>query len=571
MTSLVLPPPKHQVFREEAVAPAPTSTQLTVARSKAPPYGQRKGFVPRTTADFGDGGAFPEIHVAQYPLDMGRKDGRGGSQQTVPLTLDSQGRIKYDAIVNPGGDRQVQARLEDMMPKKFTDDEMRRPDPEEEAEVAERTRQALNAAVGVKVGGSITRSDEPTYIRYTPSQKGTQFNSGASTRIIRLTEAPVDPLEPPKFKAKKMPRGPPSPPVPVMHSPPRKVTVKDQNDWKIPPCISNWKNNRGYIIPLDKRLAADGRGLQEQTINDNFAKLSESLYIAERNAREEVQKRAEIEKMLKLKEKEKKEEMLRRLAQEARAERVTAATGAAAEPDEEDDARRERDNIRDERRRERERDLRMQRNKSQAARNLDRDVSERIALGMAVPQKTGETLFDQRLFNQTQGMQSGFGEDDDYSVYSKPLFSGSSANQIYRPKKGEDSEAYGTKEDLDKLHDTSRFRPDKEFTGVDREKGAEPRAGPVEFEREEDPFGLDEFLSAAKTGAKPLDKIGTSGHMHAGSTGGAGGANSESGSKRGRIEFDSSSRDRDSRRDDRDRDRDRDHRDRDRDDKRRKH
>ena len=30
-------------------------------------------------------------------------------------------------------------------------------------------------------------------------------------------------MEPPKFKHKKAPRGPPSPPVPVLHSPPRKV------------------------------------------------------------------------------------------------------------------------------------------------------------------------------------------------------------------------------------------------------------------------------------------------------------------------------------------------------------
>lgn len=41
---------------------------------------------------------------------------------------------------------------------------------------------------------------------------------------------------------KKIPRGPPSPPAPVMHSPTRKVTVKEQKEWKIPPCISNWKN-----------------------------------------------------------------------------------------------------------------------------------------------------------------------------------------------------------------------------------------------------------------------------------------------------------------------------------------
>lgn len=35
------------------------------------------------------------------------------------------------------------------------------------------------------------------------------------------------------------------------------------------------QNPKGYTIPLDKRLAADGRGLQEVQINDNFAKLSE--------------------------------------------------------------------------------------------------------------------------------------------------------------------------------------------------------------------------------------------------------------------------------------------------------
>ena len=35
---------------------------------------RREGFVPGSVEDFCDGGAFPEIHVAQYPLNMGRKD-----------------------------------------------------------------------------------------------------------------------------------------------------------------------------------------------------------------------------------------------------------------------------------------------------------------------------------------------------------------------------------------------------------------------------------------------------------------------------------------------------------------
>lgn len=76
-------------------------------------------------------------------------------------------------------------------------------------------------------------------------------------------EVVEDPLEPPRFKGKKVPRGPPSPPPPVLRSPPRKVTAQEQKEWMIPPCVSNWKNNKGYTIPLDKRLAADGRGLQD--------------------------------------------------------------------------------------------------------------------------------------------------------------------------------------------------------------------------------------------------------------------------------------------------------------------
>lgn len=38
-------------------------------------------------------------------------------------------------------------------------------------------------------------------------------------------------------------------------------------DWKVPPCISNWKNSRGYTIPIHMRLAADGRSLQHNSIN----------------------------------------------------------------------------------------------------------------------------------------------------------------------------------------------------------------------------------------------------------------------------------------------------------------
>jgi hypothetical protein len=42
-----------------------------------------------------------------------------------------------------------------------------------------------------------------------------------------------------------------------LSSPPKKLfTEMDQLDWKIPPCISNWKNAKWYTIPLEMRLSA---------------------------------------------------------------------------------------------------------------------------------------------------------------------------------------------------------------------------------------------------------------------------------------------------------------------------
>lgn len=58
---------------------------------------------------------------------------------------------------------------------------------------------------------------------------------------------PVDPLEPAKFRHMKVPRNSGDPPVPILHSPPRPVSKQDQLDWKIPPCISNWKNPKVHI------------------------------------------------------------------------------------------------------------------------------------------------------------------------------------------------------------------------------------------------------------------------------------------------------------------------------------
>ncbi|KAK1744775.1 SKIP/SNW1 family protein [Skeletonema marinoi] len=162
---------------------------------------------------------------------------------------------------------------------------------------------------------SATAHERTQFIRYTPNENAPGYNPQASQRIIRMVPKQIDPMQPPKHMHRKAPRGPAEDPVPVLHAPPEKLSKEEREAWNVPACISNWKNTRGYTIPLDKRLAADGRGLRDDaTINPNFAVLSESLYVAERQAREEVRTRAAVQKRLVLDQRQRREDELRELA-----------------------------------------------------------------------------------------------------------------------------------------------------------------------------------------------------------------------------------------------------------------
>ncbi|KAJ3333115.1 Vacuolar protein sorting-associated protein 53 [Blyttiomyces sp. JEL0837] len=527
------------------------STQL-MARGP-PPYGQRKGFIPRNPQDFGDGGAFPEIQIAQYPLDMGRKSSKAGApgSGTLALQTDAEGNLRYDLVLRQGtrDDKIIHSRFQDLQAKDITEEEDRsRPSEEQVQETTEKTRLALEKLTDARIKATQPKSvaaptsKAPTFVRYTPSSSST---GTGNTRIIRMIEAPVDPMEPPKFKHKKVPRGPPSPPVPVMQSPPRKVSAEEQKNWVIPPCISNWKNAKGYTIPLDKRLAADGRGIQDVQINDNFAKLSEALAIADRHAREEVRIRAEMQAKLAAKEKKEKEDKLRQLAQRAREERSgiapshteptavgSSSTGGGIplanydseseeDEEEEDEAKvKERDEIRRERQRMRERELRMSHMGADTkakvlSKMADRDISEKIALGLAQPTLSKDSMFDSRLFNQSSGLSSGFGTEDSYNIFDKPLFTGSGAAAVYRPKKTGDEHADvipGVRSDrIEKIVENASMSkgPHRGFKGAEGGAGGSARDGPVQFEREDDggdAFGIEEFMSSAKRGRDDAGK-----------------------------------------------------------------
>lgn len=123
---------------------------------------------------------------------------------------------------------------------------------------------------------------------------------------------------------------------------------------------------------------------------------------------------------------------------------------------------------------------RAMRKKSRITKERDKDMSEKVALGMA---HSGEGrgggdinfMYDQKLFNQEKGMESGFANGDDiYNLYERGLFTALPAiSSLYRPQK----------------------------KGLFADVDVGPRV--VEFKKaDDDPFGLGRFMTEVDKGMK---------------------------------------------------------------------
>ena len=169
-----------------------------------------------------------------------------------------------------------------------------------------------------------SKSRNSKYLKYTPSNSST-------SKIIEITNRPIDPLSTNHYTFQKVPHSNTDPSifVPVMHSPQRKLTYEDQRDWKIPPCVSISRNPKGLVIPLDIRLANDGRNLKEFQVNKNFSKFADVLFLAEKRARAEIEERNRIAESIQIKAELKKEEELREAAKQARLERKAINSGTS--------------------------------------------------------------------------------------------------------------------------------------------------------------------------------------------------------------------------------------------------
>jgi SNW domain-containing protein 1 len=140
------------------------------------------------------------------------------------------------------------------------------------------------------------------------------------------------------------------------------------------------------------------------------------------------------------------------------------------------------------------------------AREQNRDISEKVALGLAKPTQNGESMYDSRLFNQSSGFNAGFNEDNHYD---KPLFAAQDAiSSIYRPSvQQDDGEDEG--QTYDRITKSSKFevlgKAKEGFKGADLQ---EARDGPVQFEKDtDDPFDINKMIDEVR-GEKGTEKTG---------------------------------------------------------------
>lgn len=170
------------------------------------------------------------------------------------------------------------------------------------------TKEVINNILQEKLGEAQVESTQN--IQYKPPdihERGREMN-------IRVQNYVVDPmLPPPPHKLRKNRHQDPSPPPPILRtSSSSKPSKEDRKYWDIPSLVSKWKNNRGFTIDLDNRVAGsevDAPKLNIKKLTD----LSLALDMADKKAREEINIRNEQRKQLSMKQEKERELKLNQL------------------------------------------------------------------------------------------------------------------------------------------------------------------------------------------------------------------------------------------------------------------
>ena len=283
-------------------------------------------------------------------------------------------------------------------------------------------------------------------------------NSKPNSHLIKLVALPVDPLSNIKYRHHKIPLSNSNEKnfVPVLQSAPVPLSLEEQKKWKIPPCVNMSNNPKGLVIPLDIRLANDGRNLREYKANKNFAKFADVLALTEKNVRKEIDERNKIAQSIQIAAAMKKEKELKEAAKQARMERKSFNTSnnmiyslntsdilsnkkeeeimlnnkRKRSDDSEEKERKERNELREIRKKEIEYERRNELIKKYEKEG--RDINDKILLGQN-NMINNNNVIDSRLYELEGGIENPFDYNEDVQVYDKPLFNGKNKlSNIYK-------------------------------------------------------------------------------------------------------------------------------------------
>jgi hypothetical protein len=222
-------------------------------------------------------------------------------------------------------------------------------------------------------------------------------------------------------------------------------------------------NPKGLVIPLDIRLANDGRNLREYKANKNFAKFADILAMTEKNVRKEIEERNKIAQSIQIAAAMKKEKELKEAAKQARMERKSYTNKNSTNnnssmvysldtsdilnnkeeegnyllknkrersKDKEEKERKERNELREIRKRDIEYERRLELIKRYEKEG--RDINDKILLGQN-NMINNNNVIDSRLYELEGGIENPFDYNEDCQVYDKPLFNGKNKlSNIYK-------------------------------------------------------------------------------------------------------------------------------------------
>lgn len=227
--------------------------------------------------------------------------------------LNDDGTLNYNlTISSANNDRKFHSSYDDTIPLKKKFPNLKHSFPKDNSDDVKLcisdTKAIIDKILQEKMGnGEVVKEEVIQYQTNNVEERGRE-------RTIQIKQKAIDPMLPPQHKLRKNKRQETSPPPPILKSSDIKATKEEQDKWKIPSLVSNWKNDKGFIISLDKRVMTTNK--PDASINvEKLSNLSSALDQADKQAREDIKSRNEERKKLAEDQQRQKELKLQELAE----------------------------------------------------------------------------------------------------------------------------------------------------------------------------------------------------------------------------------------------------------------